>query len=248
MKLLPNIGGPSNIKRLIISGVVHSILLYGSTVWANALNRKCYRKLVERVQRKIMIRVASAYRTVSLRAIEVISGIIPFKLQVEERSAIFNSKIRGEITRNEERERTFYKWQMLWDETTTTGQWTKILIPNIKDWILCKHRRTDYYLTQFLSGHGSFRNYTYKFKLSETDKCIYCDTIDTPNHTIFECHRWNEIRHEFYQAINYKVCANNIISLMISDSHKWEEIHNYIRNVMRTKENEEREYKGTGIH
>ena len=238
-KLLPNIGGPSSTKRLVLR-----VLLYGSPIWSNALNIKFYRNMMESVQRKIMIRVASAYKTVSLRAIEVISGIIPFKLLVEERQVIYENDMKNkDLQKKTERERTLNKWQTLWNETTTTAQWTKLLIPEIKQWILCKHRRTDYYLTQFLSGHGSFRNYTHRFQLSENDKCIYCDLIDSPKHTIFECARWTELRHEFYKTINYDICPNNIISHMISNIKKWEEIHNYIRNIMSLKENEEREYK-----
>lgn len=70
---MPNIGGPQSKKRKLLLGVVHSILLYGAPLWGQAMQVQTYRKVMEATHGKAAIRVASAYRTVSLEAKQVIT-------------------------------------------------------------------------------------------------------------------------------------------------------------------------------
>lgn len=51
-------------------------------------------------------------------------------------------------------ERAERKWQTRWNDTTEEAQYTKRLIPRLEQWLNCKFRRTDYYTTKFLTGHG----------------------------------------------------------------------------------------------
>ncbi|KAG5878138.1 hypothetical protein JTB14_003906 [Gonioctena quinquepunctata] len=61
-RLMPNIGGPSSGKRAVLSGVAHSVLLYGAPIWYGAMRVGTYRKRMESAQRRVLLRVASAYR------------------------------------------------------------------------------------------------------------------------------------------------------------------------------------------
>lgn len=56
-KIMPNIGGPSSQRRAMLSGGIHSILIYAAPEWHEALRIKKYRELLERTQRKILLRV-----------------------------------------------------------------------------------------------------------------------------------------------------------------------------------------------
>ncbi|XP_023310320.1 uncharacterized protein LOC108917090 [Anoplophora glabripennis] len=68
-RLMPNLGGPRTCKRMVLCGVVHSILLYGAPVWHTALQKNKYKMMLERTQRRILLRVVMAYRTVSAKAV-----------------------------------------------------------------------------------------------------------------------------------------------------------------------------------
>lgn len=76
-KIMPRIGGPSSRRRALIVTAVQSMLLYGAEVWHRTLTDNTYRRLMEKTQRKVLIRMAYSYRTVSTRALQVICGIVP---------------------------------------------------------------------------------------------------------------------------------------------------------------------------
>ena len=115
-RLMSNIGGPASSRRAVLSGVVHSILLYGAPIWAEALKKKKYFLEMERTQRKILIRIASAYRTAPTVGLQVITGIPPIDLLALERKEIFENpeEVGHTIVRN----RTIQEWQKRWNENT----------------------------------------------------------------------------------------------------------------------------------
>jgi len=76
-RLLPNIGGSKQRKRKLLASVINSLLLYASPVWVHALAFQSNIGIIERPQRIIALRVATAYRTVSSSAVMVIAGTIP---------------------------------------------------------------------------------------------------------------------------------------------------------------------------
>ncbi|KAG5890828.1 hypothetical protein JTB14_016206 [Gonioctena quinquepunctata] len=89
-----NVGGPQSRRRKRLSEVIHSIMLYGAgdPIWSEATRVKAYRGMMEKVQRRISLRVTSAYEAVSLRAIQVIIGTVPIYLQVDERERLHRTR------------------------------------------------------------------------------------------------------------------------------------------------------------
>lgn len=80
-----------------------------------------YRAKMEKAQRKIASRVASAYKTVSLREEQVLSGITPIHLLKEERRYIHQTGTgRLEEARGDAREITMRVWQQVLDENHQT--------------------------------------------------------------------------------------------------------------------------------
>lgn len=65
-RILPNVSAATQAKRSPMSNVVHSMLLYGVLVWVNTMSKKGMSDLAK-VQTRIAIRVATAYRTTSKR-------------------------------------------------------------------------------------------------------------------------------------------------------------------------------------
>lgn len=71
-RILPNIPGPKCDKRRAIASAHNSILMYAASMWAPVVTDiKRYRNKMESSQRKVLLRVASAYRTVSTKFIPV---------------------------------------------------------------------------------------------------------------------------------------------------------------------------------
>ena len=109
--LMPNIGGPRASKRRVISSAATSVILYGTPIWGRVLKHEKYRKMLGSVQRKLALGIGSAYRTVSLEAAQVLSGLIPIDLQVRERmKAQENTEENGQL-----RENTMDEWQNKWN-------------------------------------------------------------------------------------------------------------------------------------
>lgn len=68
----------------------------GSTY--NPMNVATYRRKLDSTQRKAVLEVASAYRTTSLQALQVITGTIPIHIQVKERELNYiQDKTLGEL-------------------------------------------------------------------------------------------------------------------------------------------------------
>lgn len=241
-RILPNIGGPRGTRRRVLGGVIHSIILYGAPVWQGVTAIQKYENMLISSQRKAILRIVCGYKTVSSAAAQVIAGIPPVTLLARERSRLYHKDdAHLEIVKKQERETTINEWQEMWSNHTATAQWTKRLIPNLVPWVNCNHRNPDYYLTQFLSGHGSFKEYTKKMGITPDDRCMYCSEIDTAEHTILKCDRWVCERKELENNLGTQIVTENLAELLIVNKRNWEDISEFIRKTMRQKKRDERE-------
>lgn len=58
-----------------------------------------------------------------------------------------------------------------------------------------KHGRVNFHLTQFLFGHGYFRQHLHRFDHAPSPFCLESvNAEELPKHVIFECPRFEEIR------------------------------------------------------
>lgn len=97
-RLMPNVGGPSSAKIMTLCSVDHSVLLYAAPVWREVIHQKTHLGRFVTLQRRCLLRVASAYRTVSAEAVQVIAGFPPFDLMVAERCFLFTEEwLVGEL-------------------------------------------------------------------------------------------------------------------------------------------------------
>jgi len=92
-RLMPNIGGATQLKRKLLATVIHSQLLYAAPIWANDLEFERNVNIILKPQRTIALRVAMAYRTVSTQAIVVVAGFLPSHLMAQERQRRYRDKI-----------------------------------------------------------------------------------------------------------------------------------------------------------
>lgn len=238
-RLMANTVGPKSSKRRLLMSAVQSVLLYGAEVWADSLNKEMYRKRLAQVQRRGALRVASAYRTVSEAAVLVIAGCIPIELLAMERKAVYERKtmVGKKIASREERCHTMERWQADW-QRETKGRWTARLIADIRPWMERRHGEIDYYLTQFLSGHGYFRKYLNKMGKATSEECMYCPDIkDDAEHTFFKCENWAQQRGVVMEALG-TWSPETTIEKMVGDEDAWREVGKFVVNVLKKKKDD----------
>lgn len=239
-RLMANVSGPRSSKRRLLMGAVQSVLLYGSEIWADALEKQSYRNKLARVQRRGALRVASAYRTVSEPAVLLIAGVIPIDLLAKERRALFLKRLEEseeENGRENARIRTMEEWQRRW-QGEQRGRWTARLIPDVVKWTARPHGEVDYYLTQLLSGHGYFRTYLKKIGKADSENCIYChEDRDDAEHTFFMCSHWAAQRASLEEEVG-AVTPETVVYAMIAEEQKWLSVARYAQSILRTKKRE----------
>lgn len=239
-RLMPNIGGPRELKRKLLNSVVHSKILYASEVWAEATNRVGARQRLAAVQRRSALRVISGYRTVSAEATLVLASTPPIDLLVCERREIYeelkcDSETQKVESKKRARERLMDKWQTRWD-SGETGRWTYRLIPKLAEWNGRAHGQMDYFLTQALTGHGCFNAYLERFKKTESAACLHCNHCpDDARHTIFECSASEEDRRNLQKIIGVNITEGSLIPVMLGCEENWRAVSDFITKTMKMK-------------
>ncbi|XP_058828228.1 uncharacterized protein LOC131688094 [Topomyia yanbarensis] len=96
-------------------------------------------------------------------------------------------------------------WQHDWD-SSEKGRWIHRLILVLSTWVN-RHGEVTFYLTQFLSGHGCFKQYLHQFGHAVSPFCSErIDVEERPEHAVLACPR-------FYAALN----VENIAAEMCPD-------------------------------
>jgi hypothetical protein len=229
-RIMPSEGPrPSSEKRKILASVAESIILYGSVIWEPALKIKKYSDLLTRCQRKVVLRVISAYKTVSTAALLVTAGTPPIDLLARERNEIHK---KGVKKRKEEREKTYKKWQERWDRSEE-GARTRNLILSIKEWIENGATGVDHYTSQFLTGHGSFGSYLQRIKKIDRAECAYCAEEEDTSEHLLTCPRWKDEMGNLQNVLGEELTADNFRRQVVKGKCK------AIKKIMKIKTTEE---------
>lgn len=244
-KIMPNVKGPTYFTRKLYCSVAHSTALYAAPVWVLGLDIETHNKYLIREQRKILLRTASAYRTVSAAAVQVITAIPPIDLLARERSSLYRSPYRHQPgVQRQQRQRTIQRWQCSWSAHVGSAAWTQKLIPDVEKWVSCRHKTTNYWFTQFLTGHGSFETYRNKIGKTEDPNCFRCGVPDSPEHMVMDCVRWQEQRQKLTASFGCAPDCSSLMDKMIGDQRIWSEVYSYITGIMEMKEVEDRDRTG----
>lgn len=234
-RIMPNIGGPRQTRKRLLATVVSSVLLYGAPVWAKSLEITSYRKTMSSVQRLSAIRVASAYRTVSHDAVNVVASCPPIDILAGERQRQHRRKKEEQrrVLCEEERPESLRLWQERWD-SSTKGRWTHRLIPDVTKWVNRQHGEVGYYITQLLTGHGCFRAYLHRFKRSDSPNCHHCgDATEDAEHVFFQCPFYEETREELERNLDHTISPENIVEHMLRSQAAWNKVAEYAETIIK---------------
>jgi hypothetical protein len=104
-----NWGLSSKALYTIYKGAILPLMIYGVPVWIKALEKECNRKIYNRLQRIINIKIAKAYRTTSNEALCTLTDLTPIVIKAEEEAKIFNI-MRGSIQNETDKDEKPKDW------------------------------------------------------------------------------------------------------------------------------------------
>jgi predicted RNA-binding Zn-ribbon protein involved in translation (DUF1610 family) len=237
-RMMPNLkGAPSHTRKLLMS-VATSTLLYGAETWGPRVRYKKDRNALTRIQRRAALRIVGAYRTVSAEAVQVLAGVPPVSLLIQERSA--RRKNPG-LSRSEVRRRSILTWQSQWSNGEK-GERTRRLIPDLERWLKRERGEVGFYLAQALTGHGCFGAFLHRIGKKPTPACWYCgeEVEDDAQHTLFECPRWDMERLQAAKTTSRWPEEDEFVNTMLASAAGWNAMNEMCQEILRQKEGDER--------
>lgn len=236
LPLLPNIRGPTFKKRKLILNAVFSSLFYGLPVWAEVTKIAKYRNIITKTCRPFKRCICAAYRTVSNNILDVLSGIPPSDLYIESRCRQYDGEPKSLIKSD-----IVEKWVTRLEGQTDSDVWFKSVIPDLRSFIHRPFGDTNFFLTQFFSGHGNFRDYLHRFKLTPDDLCPMpnCNSRDSPEHTFYHCSFFLSERSLLNASLGAVFTLASTQDLLLSSQDNWNHISSYIEKVLRLKSNQQ---------
>ncbi|KAH0998687.1 hypothetical protein HUJ04_005424, partial [Dendroctonus ponderosae] len=149
-------------------------------------------------------------------------------LLVKERIEIISL---GKEHKKEARIKTMTLWQDRWEQY---NGWSKTFIQNVTKWKESKLGEINYYSTQAITGHGVFGSYLKKIKKRNNDDFWFCKAVDTPEHTIFDCQKFTEIRTEAGKKCNTRINKQNISEILTKNQACWNAVTEMLEEIIRS--------------
>ena len=202
-RLIPNVGGLKQKRRALLTLVTTSVMTYGIAIWADVLAIQESYKNVASAHGISALRTASAFRTISREAADVIAGLMPIQVLAQERKRIYQRRKTAKKKRGR-------------DQSLRTTKQHSTMAENL-GWIKRQHGEVNYYLSHMLSDHGCFRAYLYKFKQEESPECSTCvGILENAEHMLFTCPRFREQRQNLETAVDLKIASDNLTEAMLA--------------------------------
>ena len=188
---------PLKVIHRYHDSILSAIMSYGSSVWGHRMNLVHEARVVNRVQRSILIRLSGAYSTVPQDGLLVTLGIQPLHLTVLKRAANYwlkkqqytrAAEIIQEpvINRQEVAKAIKRRWQRDWN-LSSTGRRVYNIFPSIEERIQLSYIKPNTGMIHFITGHGPYNSNLNRLGLKDNAMCTCWNDIGTPEHVIMSC-------------------------------------------------------------
>ncbi|XP_025264647.1 uncharacterized protein LOC112638028 [Camponotus floridanus] len=261
-RLMPNLRGPGERKRRLYATIFTSVVMYAAPIWSEAFASASDRvtRPLRRLQRTCAIRSVASYRTVSFDAVTLLAGFPLWKFEATLRCRIYNRfidlKARNVFThqtdaevRNGENLLLLRQWDVYLGRPGISGLKTvSALRPFLGRWLNRNFGEVNYYMSQMMTGHGSFGHFLYRIGRRDTAACYHCSSADDSlDHTIAECSAWDIPRFEFRRKMglgnNDSLTLRVIVEKILQKKEYWNAFSHFAVVVLKVKE-EERKREG----
>lgn len=75
-------------------------------------------------------------------------------------------------------------------------------------------------MTQYLIGYGNFKSKLYGFAQVESPNSAYCDVIETIEHVLWECWKYNDRRQDFYNELEDDNPREHLLEVMANTNKR----------------------------
>ena len=247
-RLMPNIGGPREAKRRLVASVVNAKLLNAAPIWTNALNNHAILKKLFLAQKGVVMRIVSAYRTVSTSAVLVLASISPIDLLAEERRE--NFQLRKESRKLPARRRPSARMEGA-DSSRNGRRDGMVTNPGDGHTVQCRSSPPGWIESTVKSAvtwrkrWRCFNAYLKRFKKRHDESCSYCGSlVDNAEHTLLFYARWGVAREAVGREVGAQLTPVMMVSLMLQSERKWMLIELFVTLVMKTRELDGRVERG----
>ena len=190
-------------KRLYCTIFLPTIA-YAAAAWHRSLDWKRNRDRLEGAQRTALIWTCSAYCTVSKEQALLLANEPPISLIVKKATSLHQTKMRNSSNLPEMRKKHEQRILEAMDNLQTGALIRSVSLQSEAD----RGELVNYWTSQFLTGHGAFRGYLHRFGLAESPICRFCmlGAVETPNHILFICEQFDDIRAELLENSSIHGC------------------------------------------
>lgn len=104
-------------------------------------------------------------------------------------------------------------------------------------------------MTQLITGHECFGDYLCRIGKKPSNKCLHCGgikggregAVDIANHILEVSSSWTIQRNKLSEVMDQDLTISILIHSIINDEEKWKTVYQFCEEVMRSKEEKERE-------
>lgn len=219
--------------------VIEPGMLYGVEFWGEEVGRRIVlRRKWKAVQRKILVKALSAYRTVSADAVCVLAGVEPVELRIEMLVGVAED-VRNGMDKKEStvrREQVMMgKWQQEWSESVK-GRVTYSYLREVNR-VDADKWKLNHYVTQVMTGHGNFKAKLESFGLVESGMCEDCGVLEDEYHIVYECLHYEGERGELRRKVEKEGLRWGRESVMLERFRQ--EFFEVVKRILRVKEERE---------
>jgi ribonuclease HI len=117
------------------------------------------------------------------------------------------------------REKLHKCWTRTWKTTVAQTQKgaflsNNMMEPRLRPWLCLKSRKLECASARIRIGHAGVRSYLHRFKMSDSDQCATCNTIDTIAHFLLDCQRHELPRQELLNNLSSINVELNLCNLL----------------------------------
>lgn len=233
--------------QLLHKALFVPVMSYGACVWYGILQYEYARKMLLSTQRLVLYASLNVCRTVSTDAMQVLSGELPWDLEIISKGNLGRMKrglplagvgpdmtgvahlANAKEAKTWMAERMYAEWQKRWDDSPKGRQ----TFNYIRDVTFAKSQAfsPSLQLGYLLTGHGSLNSFLMERGLSNTAECLCGASRETVKHIMVECVIYHDLRQSHSPSIVVREDGTTDFGEALKTRERYEALEAFARAV-----------------